>query len=325
MHIKFYKKNIDIFYISRIPVAAGCHPECNEGSSTCKETRCFLRQHDKKIKYFSKLYSLFIYKYFLILISFFLFVACEEVINVSLTEAEAKDVIDAYISENSPCVVLLTRSQGFYNNDAYERISGAKVELSDEYGNTDILTESKNEGGVYFSQMIGIVGLTYTLKVTSGDNVYEAEATIPQAISIDSVYIYHVKIGNEDIYSPCVVFQDPAEEENFYYTTLYVNGNTMSSIYLDSDEYRNGLKVENILFFDKEDNDDEQLKAGDKLRIDMQTLDKGMYTFYNSLRSVAAGGGTNPLTNITGGALGCFKAYNFYMVDYTVGEDDISK
>ncbi|NDV94698.1 DUF4249 domain-containing protein [Dysgonomonas sp. 521] len=258
------------------------------------------------------------------LFSLFLFAACEEVINVNLTEAEPMNVIDASITENSPCIVLLTRSQGFYNNESYERISDAKVELFDEYGNSDVLAESNKDKGLYFSQMIGTVGFTYTLKVTSGNNVYEAKATIPQAIPIDSVYIYRVKIGNEDIYSPCVAFQDPPEEDNYYYTTLYVNGNPMSSIYLDNDEYRNGLKVENILFFDKEDNNDEELKAGDKLRIDMQTLDKGMYTFYNSLRSVAAGGGTNPLTNITGGALGCFKAYNAYWVDYTVSEEDVS-
>lgn len=249
--------------------------------------------------------------------------SCEEVVNVNLTQAEPRDVVDAYIMENSPCIILLTQSQGFYDDNSYKRIPGAKIVLSNDRGESEILGESSKEPGLYMSSIIGEVGHTYKLKIISENNTYEAEATIPKVVPIDSVYIYRVKIAGDWVFSPCVVFHDPADEENFYYTTLYVNGKSMRSIYLDSDEYRNGLKVENILYYDKDDNNDEDLKAGDQLRIEMQTLDKGMYTFYKSLRSVAAGGGTNPLTNITGGALGCFKAYNSTFVDYTVTEDDV--
>jgi len=262
-------------------------------------------------------------RYIAIICFFLLFSACEEVVNIELAQAEPRDVVDAYIMENSPCVILLTQSKGFYDENSYKRVSGAIIELSNDKGESEILAESSRETGLYLSSIVGEVGHTYKLKIISGENIYEAEATIPKVVPIESVYIYRVKIAGDWIFSPCVVFQDPADEENYYYTTLYVNGKSMRSIYLDSDEYRNGLKIENILFYDKDDNNDEELKAGDQLRIEMQTLDKGMYTFYRSLNSVAAGGGTNPLTNITGGALGCFKAYNSTFIDYTVTEDDV--
>jgi hypothetical protein len=251
------------------------------------------------------------------------FVSCEEIVNIDLAQVDPKDVVDASVTENSPCIVLLTRSHGFYDSTSYARIPGARIELSNDRGESEIFGESSKEAGLYVSSMIGEAGHTYKLKITSGNNIYEAQATIPGVVAIDSVYIYRVKLGGDLIFSPCVVFRDPPDEENFYYSALYVNGKSMKSIYLDSDEHRNGLKVENILFYDKEDNNDEELKAGNQLRIEMQTLDKDMYTFYRSLRSVAAGGGTNPLTNITGGALGCFKAYNSTFVDYTVTEDDV--
>lgn len=254
-----------------------------------------------------------------------LLTACEEVVQLDLAQAPPRDVIDASIKEGSPCFVLLTQTKGFYDKESYNRLSGAKVELTDDKDNADILIESQQEAGFYVSSIVGRVGRTYKLKVTIGENIYTSEAKIPNIVPIDSVYIYKVTVANEAIYSPCVVFYDPVDVENYYYTTLYVNEKAMKSLYLDSDKYRNGLKVENILLFDKEDNNDEALKVGDKLRIEMQALDKGMYTFYRSLSSVAAGGGTNPLTNIVGGALGCFKAYNSVFVNYTVTEDDMNK
>jgi len=104
---------------------------------------------------------------------------------------------------------------------------------------------------------------------------------------------------------------------------LYVNGYLMRSIYLSDDEYRNGLQVERILFFDKEDNNDNELQIGDHIWVNMQTLDKGMYKFYKSLYSVAAGGATNPITNFTGGALGCFKAYGSSSKEITIREEHI--
>jgi len=79
-----------------------------------------------------------------------------------------------------------------------------------------------------------------------------------------------------------------------------------------------------FIICNKGDNNDEKLKAGDHLKVEMQSLDKGMYTFYKSLRSIASGS-TNPLTNITGRALGCFKAYNPSYTEMVISTDDITE
>ncbi|MDR1089894.1 MAG: DUF4249 domain-containing protein [Prevotella sp.] len=250
------------------------------------------------------------------------FISCEEVVNIDLKESEPKIVIDANITDSSPCFIILTESQGFNNNKPSKRISGATIELYDGRGNKETVKETK-EKGIYMSLMTGRTGGTYTLNVSIGGEKYEAKATIPEAVPVDSLYIYNIRIGKDDWYSPCIIFQDPAREKNYYYTMMYVNGTMMRSIYLNDDEFRNGLVVERILYFDKEDNDDEKLKIGDHVRVEMQTLDKGMYTFYRSLHSVAAGGATNPLTNFTGEALGCFKAYGASYKEITISKGHI--
>ncbi|MFV0535801.1 MAG: DUF4249 domain-containing protein [Dysgonomonas sp.] len=250
------------------------------------------------------------------------FISCEEVINIDLKESEPKLVIDANITDSSPCIITLTESQGFYSDDPYTRISGATIELSDNKGYKEIVRETKDKG-IYMSMIAGKTGRTYALNISINKEMYEAQATIPKAVSIDSLYIYNVKIGKDDWYSPCIAFQDPNEEENYYYTMMYVNGTMMRSIYLNDDEFRNGLITERILYFDKEDNSDEDLKIGDHIRVEMQTLDKGMYIFYKSLYSIAAGGATNPISNFTGGALGCFKAYGSSYKEITISKDHI--
>lgn len=265
------------------------------------------------MKLFSRLY---------IIAMLLIFSSCEEIVNLDLNTSELKDVIDASISDNSPCYVYLSRSQSFSNNSPYQTISGAIIELSDSKGNKEIIRESK-EPGLYISLMTGVVGRTYDIKITIGENIYEAQSRIPSTVPIDDIYIYNIRVGGDDWLSPCIVYNDPPDEDNYYYTMMYVNGHMMKSIYLNDDDYRNGLTVERILYFDKEDNSDNELEVGDHISVEMQTLDKGMYTFYKSLYSVAAGGATNPLTNFSGGALGCFKAYGSSYADITISENNI--
>ena len=254
----------------------------------------------------------------------FIFIAiltlsCEEVVNINLKQSEPKNTIDASISEGTPCKIFMTKSQAFRNNSPYERVGGAFIELVSSEGERETLKESSREPGLYVSRMIGKVNLTYNLKIQVDEDMYEASATIPQAVLIDRVYIYEIKAGSKSWYSPAIVFQDPPEEENYYYTILSVNEKIMRTIYLNDDKNRNGLERHRILFFDKEDNDDEDLKTGDQLNVEMQTLDKGMYIFYKSLYSVAEG--TNAITNFTGGAYGCFKAYNSSFISAVVSQD----
>ncbi|MDR2002202.1 MAG: DUF4249 domain-containing protein [Prevotella sp.] len=264
-----------------------------------------------------------IYKLILVTIVLILFTACEKIVDLDLRTATPKLVINAAITEGSPCTVYLTKSQAFNDNSTFKTVADAEIILTDGDGNTEILREAQNMPGLYFSNMLGAVNKRYHIQVTAEGNTHEASVVIPNSIPIDETYIYEIKAGKDSWYSPSFVFHDPVDETNYYYTILYVNGNAMKSIYLDDDEFRNGLKVHRILYFDKDDNNDNDLKTGDQIRIEMQTLDKGMYTFYKSLFSVAADGGTNPITNFTGDVLGCFKGYNTSFADFIVSPDAI--
>ena len=265
-----------------------------------------------------------IYNYIVILVIASFFMSCEEVVNVKLNSAEPRLVIDGSITSGEPCLVFLSMTQSFHDNGAYKRISGATIELTDDTGNREILVESINEKGAYFSAMLGEANKKYHLKVLVEKGVYEASATIPVVVPIDSIYIYNIRVGKENWYSPTVIFDDPAGIENYYYSSITLNSKLLNTIYLDDDEFQDGVKeVHNILFYDSESNNDEDIKLGDEITVNMQTLDKGMYTFYKSIFSVAAGGATNPITNFSGDVLGCFKAYSSSSKTIIVSESHI--
>ncbi len=260
-----------------------------------------------------------IYK-FIIFCSIVLMVcSCENIVDLDLKVAEPRNIVDASITEGMPCMVILTKSHAFQNNEPYERIPNATIELTTSNGHSETMIESRREPGVYTSTLIGKPGITYHLKIMLDDEVYEASATVPDVVHIERVYIYEIKAGDKSWYSPAITYRDPEYEKNYYYVLLSVNDKLMRSIYLYDDDNRDGVETPRILFFDKEDNDDEDLKTGDLITVELQSIDVGMYRFYKSLSSVAEG--TNAITNFTGGALGCFKAYNSSIGQAIVSQD----
>lgn len=264
-----------------------------------------------------------IYRYILLLFSFSIFISCEHEMILDLKNAEPHLVIDAVISENTPCYVTLSLSHPFYDNDPYEKILGADIVLTDSAGNSETLVEDPFSPGNYIStQIFGVVGESYNLKVIVDDRIYEANAKVPTLVPLEDIHLYEIKAGDKSWYSPSVEFEDPISEKNYYYYILTVNDRVLRTVYLKNDENRNGKRVHQILFFNKEDNDDEELNTGDHVVIEMQTLDYGMYKFYQTWLSYA-GGNANPATNFTGGALGCFKAYNTSWLTMIVSADMI--
>lgn len=265
----------------------------------------------------------YIYKLLLVSIFSMLLCSCEKIVDINLRSVEPRLVIDASITQFSPCIVYLTKTQPFKDNGPSPKVSGAIVELRDENGYREILQESTVNPGVYISLTQGVVDRKYFLNVTVDGESYEASATIPEIVPIEEAYIYEIKAGTGSWYSPSFIFQDPPGVANYYYTILYINDYPMKTIYIDDDEFRDGLRVHKILFFNKNDNHGDDLETGDRIKIEFQSIDVGMYNFYKSLQSVAADGGTNPFTNFSGDVLGCFKAYNTSFIEYNVSGDII--
>lgn len=232
--------------------------------------------------------------------------SCEKEIEVDLNDSEPKVVIEGLVQLDSLATIKITKSQNYNQDGGFPAVKGALVTLSDNHGNTEIL--SQNANGLYCAKTIrGIEGYTYNLVVNVEGNLYTSSSTMPQLVKIDSLYMYDVPAI--EITYPMVRFQDIPGEDNYYRTVLYVNGKRIRvAIDVTDDQDRDGKMIDFLQTYDKDDNNGDKIVQGDLVTVDLQCIDKGAYTFWETLGRIESTL-NNPTSNITGGALGYFSAY----------------
>src|SRR5689334_21674746 len=139
--------------------------------------------------------SLRFIKYFVLI--FILLDGCIDPIHIKTNDSKLL-VVDGMISDQpGPYTVLL-----FYSNavgkELYEteKVTGAVVQIFSDAGDTEQLVES--EPGVFITKTIqGVVGVTYTLKITTHELTYESlpEKLLPVGEFVD-LYTDFIKVEN---------------------------------------------------------------------------------------------------------------------------------
>lgn len=237
-------------------------------------------------------------------------VSCEKEIDVTLNNSKSLPVVQANIYPgNGPFYVYLSKSSEFKNTNVYPAIEHALVIISDNHGRTDTLTED-SAGRYVTHSIVGVVGYTYQLKISTENMLYSARSTMYPPVGIDSVKIKDSDFG--DGHSIDLYYTDPLTDTNYYRYREYVNGNPKTDFYVDNDKTSNGKATHYSILTAYQD-DDTDLQPGDKVKIQLQSIDKGVYDYFRTaggLNSMSASP-ANPMSNISNGALGYFNACSF--------------
>jgi hypothetical protein len=120
--------------------------------------------------------------------------ACEQVIQVDLKEAEPTLVVEALVTDSlAPFRVKLTTTKPYFSSDRAPVVATAFVTIADNSGNTDTLKYNGN--GIYLTAQAkkGIPNLTYTLLIKYNNKQYSAAAVLNQHYQIDSITYKFVK------------------------------------------------------------------------------------------------------------------------------------
>lgn len=250
----------------------------------------------------------------LIFIYFFI-IGCEEVIEVELENSEPQIVIDAVIRENSTeNKVTITKTTDFYNPSQFEKISGAEIWVTELNGESFMFNETFP--GDYTNQELSAkVGGKYEITVNVEGKTYTASSWLPQPLILDSVSVIGEKRPFQDEldYEYHAYFQDNPGVEDYARFKLYINGTERGGIFRYDDRLTDGRYIDFWRFF-FEPRDD--IKQGDSVTIELITIDKASFDYFNTLRRVIASstGGpfgsttpSNPITNWNNGALGYFS------------------
>lgn len=135
-------------------------------------------------------------RYFIIALTFII-VGCTSEISLNQDEYTPKIVVDGWIEPNEPASIFLTFSSPFltqYDSASVVKtfLNHAKVTVYSSTGEEEILTLFKKNDlfppYIYKStQIIGVIGQSYRLKVEYGGKILTASTTIPQPPRIHSI------------------------------------------------------------------------------------------------------------------------------------------
>ena len=247
-----------------------------------------------------------------IIIALLLFMAgCESVVDFpEIPNAGQYPVIEAMLT-NQVEIQKIRVSYSTSLNDSLSNlpITNARVFVSSDAGDT-VVYEYTNDGW-YASKPFGAqLGKNYSLSVTIDSINYQASGSLMPMNGIDSLYIKHLPYSKKD--SAYYVFLntgfvDPAVTR-YYQVNIYENDSLLT-------------RDKQLAFFsDKFLSESASLKIpyefleNDTVKIELLSLSKEMYTYYNTLNTnilneglVDIGYQTNPPCMFNKSALGYFQ------------------
>ena len=245
------------------------------------------------------------------------FSSCEKVIDVNLTEASTKYVIEGNVyNDGSPAEVTISQTKDFEDDNSFNGVSGATVTIKVNDGS--IYTLSETSTGIYQAiAFVGEPGSTYTLSVTISNTTYTSTSVMPsQLVSLDTLTVEDLAFGGSDTKTIHPLYRDPIGLGNSYRFIEFDNGEQVKKVFVQDDELSDGLIITRPLL-----NTDGDIASGDTVLVKMFCIDKNVYKYWYSLDQASTGENqsatpANPVSNINGDALGYFSAQS--VSSYTI-------
>lgn len=260
---------------------------------------------------------------YILLGSIFL-LACEETVQLDLRQTAPRVVIEGMVTDVlGKQYVKLSRTVDFYSSGETPRITDATVRVLDDAGNTYDFVHNpgaqEDSAGFYLPQVpfTGLEGRTYTLVVNIDGVEYTGSDKLLPVIPVDSLASRINDDQEEDpedegqIYEVLMFAREPQDQENFYLFKFFRNDTlnlfNETDIYYSDDDFlaENINGVASPAYF----------KLGDNARVEVYSLTRTGYVYFNDLWSVLnndSGGmfgpiPSSPRTNLTNNALGFFQ------------------
>ncbi len=264
-------------------------------------------------------------KNILVLVAFaVVFMSCEKTILLDLNQGASHVIIEGQVTNQSGYqYVRISRSVGFYTTGGAPAVQDAFVVVRDDLGNENQFIHNpgnlEDSVGYYLPEVpfVGEIGRKYKLSVEVDGELYEAEDVLNPVTAIDTL-TYRINADEQ---------LDPKESGKYYEVLLFAKEPQQSTDYYLFKFYRNdSLKVysdTDIYYADDEvlgENIDGvpspiYYAPGDVARVEMYSLSRSGYVFYNDLQSLLNNDGglfgqppANSRTNLNNGALGYFQA-----------------
>lgn len=262
-------------------------------------------------------------KFYLVLISSFLFFGCEDVVDVDLNTAPPKLVIEASINwyKNTPGniqnIKLSTTTDYFASQIPV--VSGASIFITNSSNMVFNFIEVPQTGNYICNNFIPVLNEMYTLTVIHNGSTYTATETLqPVAPITETAQNNEGGFSGDDI-EVKAFYNDPANEVNYYLYNYAYPDQIKVDYYVDEDTFYDGNQ-----FFSISQNED--LEVGDKIEITHFGISKAYYNYMSILVSLAglSGGGPfqSPPATVKGNIINTTNPSNTALGYFSLNEAD---
>nr|WP_322626235.1 DUF4249 domain-containing protein [uncultured Flavobacterium sp.] len=222
-----------------------------------------------------------------------LLTSCEDVVDVDLTTAEPKLVVDASLdwakgSDGNLQVIKLSTTSSYYTETVPPAL-GAVVSVSDGLGQLFTFTDVANNGQYICTDFAPVIGQTYTLTIVYEGETYKAVETLLK--TPDIVNITQKSDGGfmGDQIEVRFYFQDNPDEQNNYLARIDAPFLAYPDYSTTDDEFTNGNMMYGII-------SDEDLDVGQVVGIKLHSISKRYKNYMDKLIEVAGGSGAGPFS-----------------------------
>lgn len=235
--------------------------------------------------------------------------SCEKVVNIDLNNAKPQVVVEGELYAGTDTVrVHIAKTTDYYGKNPQQPITDATVTLTLPDGTQQTIPHVSN--GVYqLPNFVAQVGKPYTLMVVTNGQTFTATSVVPRPAPFDSVnYIYREKDFFDEGYDVRAYITDRADEQNNYRLIYQINDtlrNEPEYLTVDDDKFNNGKTI--IV------QAQERFKQGDTVTYEIRTMDRPVFEYFRTLSQILndqeGPAPANPISNLSGGALGYFGAF----------------
>lgn len=249
---------------------------------------------------------------------------CTEVVDVDLKTDNPKLVIEAFLEWEKGTTganqkIKLTTTTNFYTN-TIPVVSNATVTIKNSTNTVFNFIENPGTGIYNCTNFVPVLNETYTLTINYNGQVYQAQETMKALTPIINIEQNNTGgIAGNDIQIK-TIFDDPAGQENFYLFSYTYPNILKPDIYVTDDVFFDGNP-----FFSSSFNDD--LKAGDIIKLSHTAISKQHYNFLNVLLTIAGSGGGGgpfqaPPVTVRGNILNVTNQDNFPFGYFNLSEKE---
>ena len=250
-----------------------------------------------------------------------LFISCKKDIEIDYHQVNPLYVVEASVS-NDGMKARISLTNDMDDNTTTSNISGATVVVTGSDGTSVTLPYVTD--GTYRSSVKGTPGVTYTIDIDIDGHHFTSSSTMQKMPKINQFQFIWKSVMKERFQMGELLFQDIANEDNWYFTHIYRN-NLGFRWAVKRDDQNPNKELQQLFSIAREgDNDTDMLVEGDQLRLELRAIDQRAYDYLYSMQ-IMDNTNTNPITNFTGGCLGYFSAYSQITINYIFHEAEVEE